>query len=159
MAVKRRRVGLVGAGWVTAYHLPAWHKQTHRVDLVAIADPSPAAARQRAEAFGIAATYLDAAHMLAAERLDIVDIAAPRDYHAELVAMAAAQSIDILCQKPLATTYDAAQGLVAGLPAGPRLMVHENWRFRSWYRRLKQWLDDDLPATYGRSASISCPAA
>ena len=144
MVVKRRRVGLVGAGWVTAYHLPAWQKQAHRVELVAIADPSPDAARQRAEAFGIAATYPDAAHMLAAEQLDIVDIAAPRDYHAELVAMAASKGIDVLCQKPLATTYGAAQALVAGLPAGPRLMVHENWRFRAWYRRLKQWLDDDL---------------
>ena len=49
--------------------------------------------------------------------LDIVDIAAPREYHAELVALVAARGIDMLCQKPLATTYGAAEALVAGLPA------------------------------------------
>ena len=82
--------------------------------------------------------------MLAAEDLDIVDIAAPREYHAELVSLVASHGIDMLCQKPLATTYGAAEALVAGLSATPRLMVHENWRFRAWYRRLKQWLDEGL---------------
>jgi predicted dehydrogenase len=142
--LERRKVGIVGAGWVTAYHLLAWQKQGHRIDLVAIADPSDEARQRRADAFGVAATYADAAAMLAAEDLDIVDIAAPREYHAELVQMVAARGIDMLCQKPLATTLPAAEALVAGLPATPRLMVHENWRFRAWYRRLKQWLDEGL---------------
>jgi predicted dehydrogenase len=124
--------------------LPAWQKQAHRVDLVAIADPSSAAARARADAFRIPKVYPDAAAMLAAEDLDIVDIAAPREYHAELVGLVAAHGIDMLCQKPLATTYGAAEALVAGLSATPRLMVHENWRFRAWYRRMKQWLDEGL---------------
>lgn len=142
--MKRRRVGIVGAGWVTAYHLPGWQKQAHRIELAAIADPSSEAARRRAEAFGIPATYPDAAAMLAAEDLDIVDIAAPREYHAELVGLVAAQGLDMLCQKPLATTYAAAGAVVAGLPPAARLMVHENWRFRAWYRRMKQWLDEGL---------------
>ncbi|UJW85369.1 Gfo/Idh/MocA family protein [Devosia sp. SL43] len=142
--MKRRRVGIVGAGWVTAYHLPAWQKQGHRIELVAIADPSGQARQQRANAFGIPRTYADAAAMLAAEELDIVDIAAPREYHAELVSLVASAGIDILCQKPLATTYGAAEALVAGLSGTPRLMVHENWRFRAWYRRMKQWLDEGL---------------
>ncbi|MEO8685573.1 MAG: Gfo/Idh/MocA family oxidoreductase [Devosia sp.] len=141
---KRRRLGMIGAGWVSAYHLPAWRKQLRRVELVAIADPSLDAARARAEQFDIGAVHASAEAMLATERLDIVDICAPREFHAELVQLAAAHGLDILCQKPLATTLPAAQTLLAGLPPATQLMVHENWRFRAWYRRARQWLDAGL---------------
>lgn len=142
--VARRKLGIVGAGWVTAYHLAAWQQLADRVELVAIADPSLAAAQQRAEAFGIHRVYPDARAMLDAEQLDIVDIAAPREFHAELVALAAARGVDILCQKPLATTLSLARQTVAQLPDSTRLMVHENWRFRAWYRQLKQWLEEGV---------------
>ena len=139
-----RRVGLVGAGWVTTYHLPAWQRLAGRVELVAIADPFADAARARAEAFGIGNIYASAEAMFDAGGLDLVDICAPREYHAELVQMAVARGVDILCQKPLATTLPAASALVEGMPDGVRLMVHENWRFRAWYRRLRAWLDAGL---------------
>jgi predicted dehydrogenase len=141
---ERRKVGIVGAGWVTAYHLPAWQKQAHRVELVACADGWPVAARRRPDAFGIPRIYPDAGAMFAGEQLDIVDIAAPREFHAELIGLAAERGLDMLCQKPLATNFGAAEVVVAGLPASAHLMVHENWRFRAWYRRLKQWLDEGL---------------
>ena len=141
---RARRVGLVGAGWVTAYHLPAWQRLAGRIDLVGIADPSAAAARARAEAFGIGNIHASAAAMFDAAELDIVDICAPREHHAALVQMAAERGLDILCQKPLATTWPAARALIDGMPQGVRMMVHENWRFRAWYRRLKAWLDEGL---------------
>jgi predicted dehydrogenase len=57
------------------------------------------------------------------------------------VEFAAAKGIDVLCQKPLAPTLDAGAALAQKVHGHIRLMVHENWRFRPWYRRLKQWLD------------------
>lgn len=142
---QRRRVGVIGAGWVTQYHLPAWAALFERAEVVAIADPQLAAAQAKADAFGIEAAYSSAVAMLEAEDLDIVDICAPREYHAELVRLADAKgSIHILCQKPLATSLPQAEALVAELSGGGRLMVHENWRFRPGYRRLKQWLDAGL---------------
>jgi predicted dehydrogenase len=140
----RRRLGIIGAGWVSAYHLPGWQKQAGRVELVAIADPSLDAARARAGQFGIGAVHASAQAMLDAEDLDIVDICAPREVHAELVKLVATKGLDMLCQKPLATTFGAARMLVNGLPPSIHLMVHENWRFRAWYRRAKQWLDEGL---------------
>ena len=135
------RVGLIGAGWVTQYHLPAWQKQAHRARIAAIADPAADSARARAEGFGIGNVYASAEAMLAAEALDVVDICAPREAHEQAVRLAGARGLAIICQKPLAPTLAAARTLVAGLPAGVRLMVHENWRFRPNYRRLKQWLN------------------
>jgi len=145
--MQRRRLGIIGAGWVTAYHLPAWRRLAEQVDLVAIADPSLANARKRADAFGIGKVFESAGAMLDGAELDIVDICAPREVHAELVELAASRGLDILCQKPLATTLPKAEALLAGLPGPSRLMVHENWRFRAWYRELKAWLDAGLAGT------------
>lgn len=138
---KKLRVGVVGAGWVTQYHLPAWLEQTDRVELVAIADPSEEQRAQRQAEFGVPRTYSSAADMLDAEQLDIVDICAPREAHADLVRLAAARGLAILCQKPLAPTLSEAEELVAAVGGSARLMVHENWRFRATYRMLKQWLE------------------
>jgi predicted dehydrogenase len=137
---KRLRVGLVGAGWVTQYHLRAWAGLRARAEIVAIADPSAEARAARMDEFGIAKSYDSASAMLAAGGLDAVDIAAPRAFHAELVRLAADHGLAMLCQKPLAPTLAEATELIAGLPAGTRLMVHENWRFRASYREAAAWL-------------------
>jgi predicted dehydrogenase len=138
--MQKRRVGMIGAGWVSAYHLPAWQKRSAQAEIVAIADPSTQSAQTRAGAFNIPAIYTDAATMLARENLDIVDICAPREAHADLVRLAAQAGVAIICQKPLATDFAAASALIADV-ASTTIMVHENWRFRAWYRRLRQWLD------------------
>ena len=136
------RIGLVGAGWVTQHHLAGWQREGTRARVVAIADPSTGAAQARAQAFGVDTVYAEARAMFAAERLDAVDIASPRETHAGLVRLAAAHGVPALCQKPLAPSFDEAARLVAGVSAipGMRLMVHENWRFRPHYRQIARWL-------------------
>src|SRR5260221_714036 len=93
-------------------------------------------------AFVVAAIHADAATMLARERLDAIDIASPREHHADHVRMAVAHGLPVLCQKPLAPTLADAQALIAEIGPRARLMVHENWRFRPFYRRIKSWLAD-----------------
>jgi D-apiose dehydrogenase len=143
------RVGLAGAGWVAPYHLEAWAQMTGRAEVVAIADPDIAAARSRAADFHVPAVYESAESMLAAERLDAIDVAAPREAHAPICRLAARHGLAILCQKPLAPTLADAERLVADLETDTpsevgtspvRLMVHENWRFRPHYRRIAEWL-------------------
>ena len=145
MSAPLLRIGLIGAGWVTQHHLAGWQREAARARVVAIADPSLANAQARADAFGIDAVYADAQAMFAASRLDAVDIAAPRETHADLVRLAAMHGIPTICQKPLAPSFDAAAALVDDVTAiaGMRLMVHENWRFRPYYRQIAQWLRDD----------------
>jgi predicted dehydrogenase len=135
---------MIGAGWVTEYHLRAWAKAADRAEVVAIADPSGPARESRAHEFGIPATWPDGAAMLAAEKLDAVDICAPREFHADLVRLAAGAGLPILCQKPLATTFPDARRLVADIGSSVPLMVHENWRFRAWYRLMHAWLGEGL---------------
>jgi D-apiose dehydrogenase len=132
-------VGLIGAGMISPYHLTAWSR-LKQAKVVAICDPDRARAEERARAFGIPAVHTDAAAMLAAERLDAVDIASTREFHAAHVRLAAARGLAILCQKPLTPTLDQAMTLVAEIGPDCRLMVHENWRFRPNYRQAKSWL-------------------
>ena len=135
------RVGLAGAGWVAPHHLGAWATLAGRAEVVAIADPNVDAARDRARAFGVPAVHTSVEEMLAREQLDVVDVAAPREVHAEICLMAARRDLAILCQKPLAPTLADAEVLIEEVERlGARLMVHENWRFRPHYRRIGDWL-------------------
>ena len=142
MSHGRVRVGLAGAGWVTGHHLDAWATLADRATVVAIADPDRAAARARAERYGIPSVFGSVEEMLRETRLDALDVATPRETHAPICRMAAAHGMAILCQKPLAPTLGEAEELVAALPASIRLMVHENWRFRPHYRRMGEWIQE-----------------
>lgn len=137
------RIGLIGAGWAAAHHLAGWQSLRSRARVVAIADPDRAAARSRADEYGIARTYDSAEALLDDVAIDAVDIAAPREFHAPIARVAADRGIAILCQKPLAPTLEEAERLVADIGDNARLMVHENWRFRPHYRLIGRWLEQD----------------
>lgn len=134
------RIGLVGAGMVSRHHLIAWANLSDQARVIAVADPSADNAARRGSEFGIAHTYPGAEAMLAATELDAIDIAAPREMHAPLVRLAAKRRLPVLCQKPLAPNLQEATELAAEVADQTRLMVHENWRFRGYYRDAAAWL-------------------
>ena len=134
------RIAVAGAGMISWYHLVAWRNLGPRARLVAVCDPDLDRARRRAQEFGVPAVYQDADTMLAGEGIDALDVASPRETHAAWVEAAAARGIDVLCQKPLTPTLGDAERLVRRVAGRTRLMVHENWRFRPWYRELGRWI-------------------
>jgi len=137
---KPLRIGLVGAGMVSRHHLIAWASIADQARVVAVADPSADNAARRASEFAIARTYASTEAMLADGEFDAIDIAAPREMHAPLVRLAAAKRLPVLCQKPLAPNLQQATDLAAEVSDQTRLMVHENWRFRGYYRDAAAWL-------------------
>ena len=138
------RVALAGAGMISYHHLLAWSRLGRRVAVVAIADPDKAKAEHRAKTFNIPMVFTNVVAMLATEKIDALDVASPRETHAENIELAAARGIDVLCQKPLAPTLALSEALIRSVDGRVRLMVHENWRFRPWYREIKQWIDAGL---------------
>lgn len=125
----RLRVGLIGCGFISARHGPAWLAAADAV-LVAVCDQDLPKAQRHAAEWSIPAVYGDAAEMLEKERLDAVDIATRPGTHTALVGMAAARGIHVLCQKPLAPTLEEAAAMVATCEqAGVRFMVNEMWRY------------------------------
>jgi predicted dehydrogenase len=142
---------------ISWYHMAAWRNLGARARVVAVCDPDRQKAMRRAEEFGIPRVYQEAEVMLGAEALDALDVASPRETHAAWVEAGAARGIDVLCQKPLTPTLAEAEQLVRRVEGRTRLMVHENWRFRPWYRELRRWIGDGLlgEIVLGRLATIS----
>src|SRR4029453_4033683 len=95
--------------------------------------------------------------MVGNEELDALDVASPRETHAVWVEAAAARGVDVLCQKPLTPTLAEAEALVERVGSRIRFMVHENSRFRPWYRDPKARIADRLlgEILLGRLATIS----
>ena len=139
--IAKLRVGLIGAGDISHYHLAAWQK-VEDAAVVAVCDRDVARARTRAGAYSIPAVYADASAMFAAEKLDAVDIATWRETHVELTRLAAAYRVHVLCQKPLAPTLAEAESLAAEVAGRIRLMVHENRRFAPHFRMIRRWIDE-----------------
>ena len=134
------KVALAGAGMISWFHLTAWRNLRERARVVAICDPDSAKASARAKEFSIPKVYRDAEAMFSSEGIDALDVASPRQTHAAWVDAAAARCIDVLCQKPMTPTLAESEALARRVEGKARLMVHENWRFRPWYRELKRWI-------------------
>jgi predicted dehydrogenase len=137
------RVGIVGAGWVTQYHLPAWLRLSE-IQVAAICDPDAEALERRANEYAVPQRFSSVEEMLDRAELDALDIASPRHLHAEHVRAGVARGLPMLCQKPLGVDLAEAEALVRDIDARVPFMVHENWRFRPYYRELKRWLDEGV---------------
>lgn len=137
------RVAMAGAGAISRNHLLAWDK-LENAKVVCLCDPNIERARGLGAEFGIEAVYPDLSTMLAAHELDAVDIATPRETHAGLVLECVAHGLPVLCQKPFAPTYGQAKDLIEAIDGRVRVMVHENWRFRTFYRRISRLLREGV---------------
>ena len=128
----------IGAGYFSRFQYEAWTR-IPEVEISAICDRVEQKARGAADQFSIARVYTDWKEMIDRERPDFVDIITPPDTHEEMCAFAAASGVHIICQKPLAPAFETAQRIVeTAETAGIRLMIHENFRWQPWYRRIKE---------------------
>jgi myo-inositol 2-dehydrogenase/D-chiro-inositol 1-dehydrogenase len=123
------RIGLIGAGWIGAFHGESLARRIPDARLAMIADPQPGAADKLATQFGGRATT-DPAELVAAPDIDAVVIAAPARFHTELVIAAASAGKAVFCEKPMALTLtDADRAIAAAARAGVPLQVGFNRRF------------------------------
>jgi D-apiose dehydrogenase len=128
------RVALAGAGMISWHHLTAWRKLGERIRLVAVCEPDPERGKARAAEFGIGRVCRTPEELFYGEAIDALDIASPRETHVGWIDAAAAHGADIICQKPLAPTLAEAEAALGRVGGRVRVMAHENWRFRPWYR-------------------------
>jgi len=132
------RVAIAGAGFVAPFHIRGWEAQPG-IRVVAICALDTRQAEERARTYGIANVYSTVEEMLDTEEPDVLDICTPAAVHRQHIAAAAGRAVHVLCQKPLADSLDEARA-IAREAARVRLMVHENFRFRPWYRELARLL-------------------
>jgi predicted dehydrogenase len=148
MAMGAIRIGVIGCGFYAQNHLHAWKElASHGAVLAAVCDVDAGKAEAAGRAFGVP-FYLDAATMLASERLDAVDIVTRHDTHRALCESAIARGVATIVQKPFAPTWEDCVAIVdAAEKAGVWLAVHENFRFQTPMRHVRRVIDSGAIGT------------
>jgi predicted dehydrogenase len=131
----------VGAGYFSHFQYEAWDR-IPEVAITAMCNRNRERAQPILENWRIARHYKNYREMLECEKPDFVDIITPPPTHVEMCKAAADLGIHVICQKPLAPTFEEAERIVRYTDkAGIRFMVHENWRFQPWHREIKKLLE------------------
>lgn len=141
------RFAAFGAGFWAPYQLAAW-REVPGARCAALYNRTIAPAEAVAERSGIPAVYDDAERLLAEVRPDFIDVITAVEAHAQYVRLAATHGIPIICQKPMATSLTEAEEMVRLCrQAGVSFLVHENWRWQTPIRALKDLLDEGAIGT------------
>lgn len=144
---------LIGCGFFSQHHQEAWLRLPD-AEIVAACDLSIERARAAA-----ARAYTSVEEMLKVEELDFVDIVTRSTTHLELISLAAERGLAIICQKPMAPDWATACRMVEiSERHGARFMIHDNWRWQSWYRAAGAIIargDIGTPLNYGFRCQVS----
>lgn len=135
------KVVTIGAGYFAGFHVDGWLRNPDAmlaglVDIDAAKGRALLSGRPDGEAVRVAA---DAAVLIAELAPDIVDIAVPPPAHLDMIRVALAGGARaVICQKPFCLSPEqAAEAVRLAEAAGTLLVVHENFRFQPWYRRIR----------------------
>lgn len=152
--MKKLRFAILGCGFWSQFQLGAW-KEIEGAECVALYNRTKSKAEDLASRFGVQAVYDDAEALLKQEKLDFIDIITDVDTHEKFTVLAASCGIDVICQKPLAPSYEAAKRMMkATRDAGVRFYVHENYRWQPQIRRMKEILESGVIGTPFRCNSL-----
>lgn len=123
-------VAIVGAGQVAARHAAAYAAHPS-ARCVAVVEPIRERGEALAEAHG-ARWFRSIGELLEADLVDALSICTPHDLHLEPALAAFERRLHVLLEKPIATTLEDADAIVAAAErAGTTLMLGFVHRFRS----------------------------
>lgn len=141
--MKKLKGVCIGAGYFSQFQYEAWTR-IPEVEISALCNSNMERARPIMSAYNVPNHYSDYQEMIFQEKPDFVDIITPPETHWEMCKFAADQGIDIICQKPLAPTFEESQKIVDYVNSkGVRFVVHENFRFQPWHREIRKLIDND----------------
>ena len=137
------KVGLIGCGNVVGYgHRPAI-MALDDIELLALADITPARRALAADWFGLRADQLHADYrdLLAIDEIEAVAITVPQTFRRQIALDAFASGKHVLSEKPISSVPAVADELMAAAEAAnlKMAMVH-NYHFLPEYRQIKALL-------------------
>jgi predicted dehydrogenase len=127
---KPLKMGLVGTGMISWYHLPAYTQFPETIKLTAICDIRREPMEKFAEKAGVIDRYTDFSEMLKKADIDAVDICTIHDQHEPQVLAAAAAGKQIFLEKPMGRNMQECKNMVnAAKKAGVTFMVGHDLRY------------------------------
>ena len=107
--------------------------------LVALCDPSKESLQAAQEELGIDKVYANYADVMSDSQVDAVVIVTPTGLHCRLVKAAAAAGKHVFCEKPMATSAEECDEMIAACKkAGVKLQLGFMRRFDKGFRRAKE---------------------
>jgi predicted dehydrogenase len=123
----RIKAGIIGTGFIGPVHLEALRRLG--VPVTALCD-LPQRAKAAAEKYGIPEAFGDYREMLRSPNVDVVHIASPNRFHAEMSLAALRAGKHVVCEKPLAmNTRQTVQIVKLARTSGKVFAVNYNVRF------------------------------
>tara|TARA_R110002073_G_scaffold55697_2_gene142362 strand:+ start:8389 stop:9414 length:1026 start_codon:yes stop_codon:yes gene_type:complete len=132
----------IGAGYFSKFQYEAWTR-IPEVEITALCNSNKERAINIMEPYGVKNHYTDYKEMILKEKPDFVDIITPPETHFEMCKFAADNGVHIICQKPLAPTFEESKRIVDYVSSkNVRFVVHENFRFQPWHREIKKIINE-----------------
>ena len=135
--MKKIKIGIIGAGYIGGVHAGVLSRD-ERVVITAVHDVIPTAAEKLAGAHNATAV---ASPLEVLERADAVYVTTPNTQHVSLAIAAIEAGKDVFCEKPLATSIEAARKVFEKASNTSKVFqVGHNRRFAPVYANLKRML-------------------
>ena len=153
------RFAIIGTGFWANYQIAAW-LEIPGVHIVALYNRTKNKTEAINAKFGLNATvYDDYEALLKNETIDFVDIITDVDSHEMFTVMAAEKKVNVVCQKPMAATFEQANKMVETCKnVGVNFFIHENFRWQAPIRKLKNALDSGVIGKPFKSRVLFCSA-
>lgn len=131
------RFGLIGYGAWGKHHAAAI-RGAKGCELRAVCARTPES-REAAAAETGAAVHAHFRELLGRDDLDVIDIVAPNNMHEEIATAALASGRHVLLEKPMATSIEACNAIIAAAErSGRLLLVGHEMRFSPLYARMRE---------------------
>jgi|GEM_PF-431962 len=138
------KVGIIGVGSIAPCHARGFLKDG-RAKIVNVCDLDEDEATIKAKLWGAERTCVDYNDLLNDPEVDAVDILLPPRLHTEVAVAAAEAGKHILCEKPLATTLEDCDAIIAAAKKNNvKLMVCHNQLFYQPHREAKRLVDTEI---------------
>lgn len=149
MAKKKINVGLVGYQFMGKAHSNAYRQVGRFFDLPCevvmhtLCGRNEAMVSRAAETFGWQNIETDWRRLVANPEIDVIDVAAPGNMHAEIAIAAAEHGKAVFCEKPLGNTLAEAQAMYEAVKkAGVPNAIFHNYRKAPAVALAKQMIDE-----------------
>jgi UDP-N-acetyl-2-amino-2-deoxyglucuronate dehydrogenase len=141
--MKKIHLGLIGCGRIAKNHFEAI-AQIPEAEYVACCDITQERADEAAQNYNIPSVYTNCREMMQKEHLDAVSICTPSGLHPMMGIAAAEHKINVITEKPMATSVQAADELINACDKNKvKLFVVKQNRLNATMQLLKKAIDKD----------------
>lgn len=134
------KIGIIGCGKITEVRHAPEYAENPNCQLAAFFDVVPERAKALAEQYG--GTAYDSIEALLASDVDAVSVCVANAYHAQTSIQALKAGKHVLCEKPMATTPEDCEAMVAAAKAaGKFLMIGQNQRLAKAHVKAREIIE------------------